>query len=63
MRQDHPGIYDLSDHSSLFVGGRERGMGVAVPKEGNVMTLPKVMANALVVAIACLKKNSAAVIC
>ena len=32
------GIYDLSDHSSLCVGGRERGMGLAVPKEGNVMT-------------------------
>ena len=38
MRQDLPGIYDLSDHSSLVVGGRERGMGLAVPKEGNIMT-------------------------
>ena len=30
----------LSDHSSLVEGGRERGMGLAVPKEDNVMTPP-----------------------
>jgi hypothetical protein len=33
-RQSLPGIYDLSDHSSLVVGGRYP----AVPKEGNAMT-------------------------
>ena len=38
MGQDLPGIYDLSDHSSLGVGGREREMGLAVPKEGNART-------------------------
>jgi hypothetical protein len=27
-----------SDHRSLSVGDRERGMGLAVPKKGNVMT-------------------------
>jgi hypothetical protein len=27
----------LSDHSQLVEGGRERGMGLAVPKEGNAM--------------------------
>ena len=34
----HEAGYNLSDHSSLVVGDRERGMVLAVPKEGNVMT-------------------------
>jgi hypothetical protein len=31
-RQSLLGIYDLSDHSILVVGGRERGMGLLYPK-------------------------------
>ena len=37
-RLSPPGVYDLSDHSSLVVGDRERGMVLDVPKDGNVMT-------------------------
>ena len=42
-RLSPPGVYDLSDHSSLVEGGRERVMGLAVPKEGNVMTPENVL--------------------